>query len=162
MTATLDLFSQDQTHRLADLLAARAEPGLTLLLDGPVGAGKTTLARRIIQSRLAASGKMEDVPSPTFTIVQTYEADGLEIWHADLYRLTSTSELFELGLDAAFDSAFCMVEWPDRLGDANPPALRLDLGYGGTQDARSCTLSANSAPTQALLEDLTKAFRNDI
>ncbi len=158
MTTTLRLSSQDQTHHLAELLADHATSGLTVLLDGPVGAGKTTLARRIIQTCLAKTGQSEDVPSPTFTIVQTYEAGPLEIWHADLYRLTSTAELSELGLDAAFDTAFCIVEWPDRLGDAAPPALRLDLSYDTAEDARLCTIAASSEPTEKLAHMLTKAF----
>ena len=144
-TAELTLADLDATNRLADALAQDATAGLTLLLDGPVGAGKTTLARRLIQTcQRNASQTPEDVPSPTFTIVQSYEAGPLEIWHADLYRLTDPSELVELGLDAAFDAAFCIVEWPDRLGNMAPPALRIDLDYGPTDEARICTLTAET------------------
>ena len=65
--------------------------------------------------------------SPTFTLVQVYEAD-VEIWHADLYRLTHPDEVLELGLDAAFGTAICLIEWPDRLGDLAPEgALHLKL-----------------------------------
>lgn len=160
LTTKLTLPDQAATHRLADALAAEAGPGTTILLDGPVGAGKTTLARRIIQTCLqTATGQIEDVPSPTFTIVQTYEAGPLEIWHADLYRLTSTSELSELGLDAAFDTAFCIVEWPDRLGDATPPALSIQLDYGPTPDARICALNGHNADHHDLIARVMKAVQ---
>lgn len=128
MTARLLCKLQD-TERLAMALAEVAKPGLTVLLEGPVGAGKTTLARATIQNLMRARGvPVEDVPSPTFTLVQTYDAAGLEIWHADLYRLTSIDELVELGLDQAFEQAFCLIEWPDRMGDLAPAgALRVTL-----------------------------------
>ncbi|WP_116132842.1 tRNA (adenosine(37)-N6)-threonylcarbamoyltransferase complex ATPase subunit type 1 TsaE [Tropicimonas sp. IMCC34043] len=110
-------------------LAERLEPGDCLLLSGPIGAGKSHLARAIIRALLDRAGAAEeDIPSPTYTLVQTYEAAGVEIWHADLYRLSAPDELFELGLDAAFDSAICLIEWPDRLGtDAPSDALTIAL-----------------------------------
>ncbi|MDA8746609.1 tRNA (adenosine(37)-N6)-threonylcarbamoyltransferase complex ATPase subunit type 1 TsaE [Litoreibacter sp.] len=158
MTVLVHLSNQDETHRLAVLLASHAAPGLTVLLDGPVGTGKTTLARHIIQHCLAEHGLAEDVPSPTFTIIQTYLANGLEIWHADLYRLTSTNELAELGLDAAFEDAFCLVEWPDRLGTSVPQGLRIDLAYDKSPDARVATLAATSDRFAQLPLEISKAF----
>ena len=76
------------TTALAERLAPRLGPGDTLLLSGPIGAGKTHFARALIKARLRAAGRDEDVPSPTFTLVQTYDDGICEIWHADLYRLT--------------------------------------------------------------------------
>ena len=121
----LELYLPDPaaTERLGVWFASRLRAGDCLLLEGPIGAGKSLFARSLIQSRL---GRAEDVPSPTFTLVQTYEAD-LEIWHADLYRLSHPEEVFELGLEGAFDTGICLIEWPDRLGRFAPGgALRLD------------------------------------
>lgn len=129
----IPLPSAEATATLGARLAPRLGPGDVLLLAGPIGAGKTHLARALIQTRLAAAGRMEDVPSPTFTLVQTYDAGGVEIWHADLYRLSHPDEAWELGLEAAFDTAICLVEWPDRLGRATPAdALTLTLEDAGT------------------------------
>ena len=104
--------------------------GDTLLLSGQIGAGKSAFARGFIRAKL---GRMEDVPSPTFTLVQTYDAAETEIWHCDLYRLTHPDEALELGLEDAFETAICLVEWPDRLGDAAPEgALHLAFEAGPT------------------------------
>jgi len=105
-------------------LAAKLAPGFTpdnvVLLAGPIGAGKSHFARAVIKSRLAACGMDEDVPSPTFTLVQTYQAGDLEIWHSDLYRLTLPQEIEELGLFDAFTTALCLIEWPEKLGPDTP------------------------------------------
>lgn len=126
--------SPDQTARLAARLAATLTAGDVILLEGDVGAGKTHFARALIQSLLAVP---EDVPSPTFTLVQTYGTDRGEVWHADLYRLTSTLEVEELGLLDAFESDICLIEWPDRLGPSVPAAaLTLHLSAGTEEEAR--------------------------
>ncbi len=113
----LSLPTAAETEALGRRLAALARPGDAILLEGPIGAGKSCLARAFIRARLGAD---EDVPSPTFTLVQVYNDDGTEIWHADLYRLTHPDEVWELGLDQAFETAICLVEWPDRLGSHLP------------------------------------------
>jgi tRNA threonylcarbamoyladenosine biosynthesis protein TsaE len=116
--------TEADTVALGARLAGLARAGDCFLLEGAIGAGKTHLARAFIRARL---GRMEEVPSPTFTLVQVYDAD-VEIWHADLYRLTHSDEVLELGLDEAFDHAITLVEWPDRLGSHLPRnALRLRL-----------------------------------
>lgn len=134
---TLDLPDAAATEALGRGLAGLARPGDTILLEGPIGAGKSCLARAFIRALL---GPAEEVPSPTFTLVQVYEAVGAEIWHADLYRLTHPDEVWELGLDDAFQAAICLVEWPDRLGAHLPPhALRIRLDPAG--EGRRATIS---------------------
>jgi len=131
-------FLQDTTDTewAAKCFAEVVTPGDSLLLQGPVGAGKTDFARRLIQTRMGEFGLVEDVPSPTFTLVQTYPVGEHEIWHADLYRLTDIDELYELGLEAAFDTEICLVEWPERLGDTAPKDalwLRFEIAPDNTR-----------------------------
>jgi tRNA threonylcarbamoyladenosine biosynthesis protein TsaE len=128
-TASLFLADEASTAALAGRMAPLLRAGDTILLEGDIGAGKTTFARALIRARL---GRDEDVPSPTFTLVQTYEDPETEIWHCDLYRLSSPDEILELGLDAAFEDGICLIEWPDRLGSAIPSgALRLTFSLEG-------------------------------
>lgn len=135
---SLSLPSADATALFGETLAQNLNAGDVILLSGEVGAGKTHFARALIKSLLDAP---EDVPSPTFTLVQTYETPMGDIWHADLYRLTSTHEIEELGLTEAFDHAICLVEWPDRLDSLAPEnALHLHLEDGDNDDARTATL----------------------
>ncbi len=137
---TLTLNSEEDTARLGQRMAQLLKPGDVLLLQGPVGAGKTFFARSLILSLLS---KPEDVPSPTFTLVQTYEAPAFEIWHCDLYRLTCPEEVLELGLENAMDSAVCLIEWPERLGGFTPDkALTLTFETGDGENCRNVTLSS--------------------
>ncbi len=155
----LTLPTAEDTVALGRSLAPRLAAGDTVLLSGPIGAGKSLLARTIIQTRQAACGAVEDVPSPTFTLVQTYFAGPLEIWHADLYRLSGPDDVAELGLEEAFDTALCLVEWPDRLGDIAPAdAIHIDigaLGQGRTVSVRATqdTLSRLIDPELAEQDD---------
>jgi tRNA threonylcarbamoyl adenosine modification protein YjeE len=136
------------TAALARMLAADLHPGQTVLLEGPVGAGKTHFARAFIRAR---QGDMaEDVPSPTFTLVQTYDDPmGSQIWHADLYRLTDPSELFELGLDDAMQDAICLIEWPDRLDVTPPDPLRIAIANCPDPDLRRIDLDFAGADRMA-------------
>lgn len=137
----LHLPEAPDTEALGHRLAALARPGDVILLEGAIGAGKSCLARAFIRARL---GREEEVPSPTFTLVQVYEDKAGEIWHADLYRLTHPDEVWELGLDDAFTTAICLVEWPDRLGQHVPPdALRIRLAAEG--EGRRAILSGGRA-----------------
>ncbi len=112
--------SEAETTTLAAAFSRFLGRGDTVLLSGPVGAGKSHFARGVITAILARCGLAEDIPSPTYTLVQTYEVPELEIWHADLYRLTETGEIHELGLIDAFSRTLCLVEWPDKLGIDTP------------------------------------------
>lgn len=133
----IHLKNADQTENLARILSKTISSGDTVLLSGPVGAGKTHFARSLIKSLLIED---EDVPSPTFTLVQTYETQVGEVWHTDLYRLSTEQEIEELGLSDAMTDAICLIEWPDRLGVFTPnDALNIDLAPSDALDMRTLT-----------------------
>ncbi len=118
------LIDEEATVNLGRALARRLREGDTVTLSGPLGVGKTALARGV----LAGLGHEGEAPSPSFAIVQPYEELEPPIWHVDLYRIEEPSELEELGLDAFF--GVLLVEWPERAGgDAWPEALRLSLDF---------------------------------
>ena len=102
----------------------------------------TDIARALIRARLLAD---EDIPSPTYTLVQTYDVGECEIWHADLYRLSGPDEAVELGLEDAFSDAIVLVEWPDRLGDLAPDTA-LTLSLSATPDDRRRVMAAARSP----------------
>lgn len=151
-----------QTTRLAETLRDGFSAGDTLLLDGPIGAGKSHFARSLIRAKLADVDLVEDIPSPTFTLVQTYQAGELEIWHSDLYRLSMLDEVYELGLFDAFETALCLVEWPDRLGEARPEnALTVRFSIAQNPDFRDITLSASDPKWDWLRDRLNKVNWRD-
>ena len=145
--------TQESTTALGQWLAARLVAGDVVLLSGAIGAGKTHLARAIIQSRL---GCYEDVPSPTFTLVQTYNAPDIDIWHADLYRLVHPDEVLELGLDEAFQTAICLIEWPERMGNFLP-VNAIAVTMVQANEGRKFSISAPSHP--GLMADLRNEWR---
>ncbi|WP_232831543.1 tRNA (adenosine(37)-N6)-threonylcarbamoyltransferase complex ATPase subunit type 1 TsaE [Pseudogemmobacter bohemicus] len=120
---------EEDARRFGARFGLCLRPGMTVLLEGPVGAGKSHLARAAIR---AMAGAEIDVPSPTFTLVQTYETRAGEIWHSDLYRLSDIGEVEELGLAGAIGQDILLIEWPDRLGVYTPSdAIRVTLSYEG-------------------------------
>jgi len=124
------------TMALGARLAAILRTGDAVALTGGLGAGKTTLVRGLIQSVLGSI----DVPSPTYTLVQSYNMPGYELWHCDMYRLERPEDGYELGLIDAFEEAVCLIEWPDKLGKLMPEsALTIDIAFDG--DGRVATLS---------------------
>ena len=138
-----------ETKALALRIRENLQNGDIVLLKGEIGAGKSHFARSLIQ---AAMDKVEEVPSPTFTLVQTYDTVVGSIWHADLYRLNDQSEVFELGLIDAFGNDIVLIEWPDRLGYLEPQdALTVELVIL-ENDKREVIFSTSSCMWEARIE----------
>lgn len=155
------LEDENATGALAAVLAACAGAGTVILLSGGLGAGKSTFARAFIRSLTSPD---EEVPSPTFTLVQQYgpvphAGGGLEIWHADLYRLGDPDEVLELGLDEAFAEAVCLVEWPDRLGPFVPKnAIELEISLPPEEDGAETLRLAELRLPAALRSEYAEAL----
>jgi len=136
----LTLAGPAETEALGARIAAGLRIGTAVALEGDLGAGKTVLARGILR----ALGVEEDVPSPTFTLVQSYETPKLAVRHYDLYRIESASEMAELGLEEALDEGAALIEWPERAPNAIPEdALRVRLEIAG-ENSRHAHLSGPS------------------
>ena len=130
------------TARLGAAVAAELKPGDVVCLSGPLGAGKSTLARGLIRSLTTAN---EEVPSPTFTLVQFYDG-ATPVAHFDLYRLTSPDEAFELGLDEALEDGAAVIEWPQRLEGRLPPdRLDIEIAFDETGEGRRARLTPHGA-----------------
>lgn len=115
MTLYLTLAGISDTDRLGGLLSRLFQAGLVFGLSGPLGVGKSELARAMLRASCSDVG---DMPSPTFTLVQTYETDtGLPVWHMDLYRVKTVADVLALGVEDAFFEAVCLIEWPELLAD---------------------------------------------
>ena len=122
----VQLFSENDTLDLGSKLIKVLTKGDVLAITGELGAGKTTLARGIIQ---AEKGDIE-VPSPTYTLVQIYDMKNFELWHCDMYRLETPKDAYELGLFDAFEDAVCVIEWPEKLGSLLPKKIyKIDLKF---------------------------------
>ena len=135
----ISLADEAATRALGVAVARALRAGDAVCLSGPLGAGKSSLARALIRALTSAD---EEVPSPTYTLVQAYQGPDFEIAHFDLYRLDHPDEARELGLDEALETGAAIIEWPQRLGGALP-ADRLSLEIEPTSDgaARLATLS---------------------
>jgi tRNA threonylcarbamoyladenosine biosynthesis protein TsaE len=137
----LDLADPTATGRLGEAVSRALRPAEAVCLFGPLGAGKSTLARALIR---ALTRPDEDVPSPTFTLVQFYDGRDFPVAHFDLYRLGRAEEAFEIGLDEALDDGAVIIEWPERLGGALPRD-RLDVVLTIEGEGRRAVLSAHGA-----------------
>lgn len=136
------------TEALAAQVARLLLAGDAVLLEGPLGAGKSAFARGLL--RAAAADPALDVPSPTFTLVQSYDTEIGPIHHFDLWRLDGPAAMAELGWDEARDG-IVLVEWPDRLGDLRPTdALTIALAPGEAPEARQATLTWADRRLEAL------------
>ena len=137
------LADEAATQRLGEAIARVLEPGDVVCLSGPLGAGKSTLARALIR---ALTTPDEEAPSPTFTLVQFYEGPRLKVAHFDLYRLTDPNEAYELGLDEALDEGAALIEWPQRLEGRLPPdRLDIEIALGHEAEGRRVTMTPHGA-----------------
>lgn len=125
---------EDDVGRLAELIAFTLKPGDTVALHGDLGAGKTTFARALI--RALSNNPTLEIPSPTFTLVQTYEGARFAIAHFDLYRLNDAGELRELGLDDVLAGGIAIIEWPERAGN-DLAHERMDIVFAETADTET-------------------------
>lgn len=133
---TINLINETATLQLGADLAKHLKPGDIVALTGGLGAGKTTLARGLI---MAISDTVE-VPSPTYTLVQTYDTDRGELWHCDMYRLERPEDAYELGLIDSFPDIISLIEWPDKLGTLLPENIKsVDIQFA--EPGRSVTLT---------------------
>ena len=138
-TLAIELPNEAATCALAAAVADKARRGDVIGLSGPLGSGKTTFARAFIRARCGAG---DDVPSPTFTLVEIYEpSDGPPVWHFDLYRLEKAEDAYELGLEEALAEGISLIEWPERLGALLPrDRLGIELTAGVRETARRARL----------------------
>ncbi|MCA0359363.1 MAG: tRNA (adenosine(37)-N6)-threonylcarbamoyltransferase complex ATPase subunit type 1 TsaE [Proteobacteria bacterium] len=139
--STLFLPDEGATQALGRQLSASLRPGDAVCLTGPLGAGKSTLARALIR---ALTTQDEEVPSPTFTLVQFYETPSFALAHFDLYRLSDPDEAYEIGLDEALNGGVALIEWPQRLEGRLPPN-RLDIDIALDGDARRAAITAHGS-----------------
>jgi tRNA threonylcarbamoyladenosine biosynthesis protein TsaE len=129
----VDLRDETATAALAARIAAMATPGDIIALKGDLGTGKTAFARAFIRAWV----NQEEVPSPTFTLVQVYDVGPTAIWHFDLYRIRAPEDAWELGIEDAFVEGISLIEWPERLGPLLPDRrLELNFAFGDDPGAR--------------------------
>ena len=148
-TLALNLPTEQDTIAIGKKLAHLARKGDVFALYGTLGMGKSVLARAFVQE-LCGNG---EVPSPTFTLLQTYEAPDFDIYHFDLYRLKSPDEIFEIGVEDALYSGVSLIEWPDKMSPYLPRDI-FKLEIVPQSNGRKLTITINSAEKQSRLAAL--------
>ena len=143
MTQTYELEDEARTLQLGAELASLVKPGDVIALHGGLGVGKTTFSRGLICALVPV---VEDVPSPTYTLVQAYDGPEFPVWHFDLYRLESPDEMDEIGWDETQDGV-ALIEWPDKAG-SRLPAWRLDIVFDFEGEHRGVTLEPHGEDWQ--------------
>ena len=152
MSFTLNSLSD--TNALAGCFASCLRQGDIVGLTGGLGAGKSAFARAAI---LSQCDDIDDVPSPTFTLVQQYQTrTGLAVWHMDLYRLQDPEEVFALGVEEAFIEAACFVEWPEMMGGYWPKTAMMIAIDRAADDSRNLSITA----PDSFLEQLHVQIKN--
>ena len=137
----IDIADEDGTRSVGKALGATLRSGDVVCLTGPLGAGKTTLARAVLSQAVGAL----EAPSPTFSLVETYQTDAISVWHFDLYRLEAPADVWELGLEEALETGACLIEWPEKIASYLPEnILVLNLKPSDTS-SRVLTIRAQSA-----------------
>ena len=128
--------SENDTLAFAKKFAKTLKGNEIIALWGTLGMGKTVFARGIIQQ---LTGRKEDIPSPTFTLLQTYDTPKGEIFHFDFYRLKNAEEVYEIGIEDAFENGICLIEWPEKIGKLLPKKV-LNVYFKMTQNGRLITV----------------------
>ena len=135
MNASLDLLLPNlkATRSLANALAPLLRPGDVVTLEGSIGIGKTTFIRALLETL----GCIEEVPSPTFNLLHTYELGSLTFWHFDLFRIERLPDVYELGIEDALEKGICLIEWPKIMAKLLPTErLELEFFYQGEYSRR--------------------------
>ena len=146
---TFEITTLEQTQKLAQSLASLLQVGDIVALYGTLGVGKTAFTRFLIQF---LCGEQEDVPSPTFTLLQTYDTDDFSIYHYDLYRLKQPDEVFELGIEDAFYDGVSLIEWPEKMGNFLPEKKVLKIKISSVDNRRTFEFSSNNLKWKDRLE----------
>lgn len=141
--------TESQTTEIGKNLAKLAKKGDCFALFGTLGMGKSILARAFIQELCGR----EEVPSPTFTLVQLYDAPDFTIYHFDLYRLKSPEEIFELGMEEALYEGVCLIEWPEKMGSYLPKNSFI-INISGEQDKREIKIGSDSEEKMSRLQQV--------
>ena len=120
----MEAITEEDTKKIAKSLSSLLEKKDVVALWGTLGVGKTAFVRHLIQH---LTSLQEDVPSPTFTLLQTYDTPQFPIYHFDLYRLDKPDDVYELGIEDAFIDAVTFIEWPEKMGKLLPSSRRLNI-----------------------------------